>query len=284
MIRKLPVLLFLAAIIAFDAFQQRYYLDTFNLHPEGTRVSILDLMRSHATRWAVYALVHFPLFVLLYRKLREAIIPRGHLFTRIFLVLMVGLVTTLLAISILNISQAGLEFSMASVAHNFLFFFFQKGLAFFMVSAGLVLLMVSIAQKRELLEKHIVIRDLTMEKGRLKDALRGEKDAELHLKVGSREHVIALARIVWIQSDDYCVKVHTESRSYTIRKSLGKLAEELAPYGFVRVHRSAIFNTNYLDYIDYQHSLIKLTNDASVPFSKSGIKALKHTLESVSNH
>ena len=284
MIRKLPVILFLAGVVVFDAFQQKYYLDTFDLHPEGLRLSVLDLLRSHATRWVVYALVHLPLFALLYRRLPAVGALSGRDMLKIAGLLLVGLSTTLVSISVISVLRIEQALSISSIVESLQFFFYQKGLTYLIVSAGLLLLVISMSQKRELDEKQVAIRDLNIERSRLKDALSSEKEAELHMKIGNREHVIALSKIVWIQSDDYCVKVHTDSKSYTVRRSLVKLAEELAPYGFVRIHRSAVLNTNYLDYIDYQNSLIKLTNDASVPFSKSGIKALKHSMESTSDH
>jgi len=59
---------------------------------------------------------------------------------------------------------------------------------------------------------------------------------------GRRSVVIHIADIDWIEAQDYCALVHTRGASYLLRKSIRALEQQLAPRGFVRVHRSAIVN------------------------------------------
>lgn len=54
--------------------------------------------------------------------------------------------------------------------------------------------------------------------------------------------VLRLEEIDWIESADYCVAVHTGSRRYVIRESLGSLERRLPGSRFLRVHRSALVN------------------------------------------
>jgi two-component system LytT family response regulator len=55
-------------------------------------------------------------------------------------------------------------------------------------------------------------------------------------------HRLPIADIVWIEAEDYCTRIHAGDRRPLVRRSMQSLAEELAPAGFLRVHRSAIVN------------------------------------------
>jgi two-component system LytT family response regulator len=46
--------------------------------------------------------------------------------------------------------------------------------------------------------------------------------------------------IVWIESDDYYVRVHSAQGHHLLRASLDRLEERLDPQRFVRVHRKAL--------------------------------------------
>lgn len=56
-------------------------------------------------------------------------------------------------------------------------------------------------------------------------------------------HIVRRAEIDWIEADvPSQVCLHLGERSYAWRKTLTTLEEELAPFGFMRVHRSYIVN------------------------------------------
>jgi two-component system, LytTR family, response regulator len=40
--------------------------------------------------------------------------------------------------------------------------------------------------------------------------------------------------------------MHRESDSYLLRESISVVAEKLKPYGFIRIHRSALVNTSFV--------------------------------------
>ena len=65
---------------------------------------------------------------------------------------------------------------------------------------------------------------------------------QLVVKDGGRTLLIPYDDIVWIEAEDYYVRVHTKSRKALARLSLRALAATLDPRVFVRVHRSAIVN------------------------------------------
>ncbi len=279
-LKQLPILIFILGIVLFDAFQQKYYLDTFDLYPEGIPVSFLALLKGHLIRWAIYLIIHVPVFLLVFKWVRNEAGFDSAFILKTAGVLLASLLVTLIGISVLSLLSFDLPLSLSGLLENFLFFFYQKGLTFLIVSAGLVLFTISIWQRQEIDKKTIEILDLRIEKSQLASRLQNEKEAEItmKLKVGKKLHVISSSEIIWVQSDDYCVKVHTQTKSYSLRKSMKELTEQLSPYGFVRVHRSAIFNTYYLDQIDYQNSIIRLKDHSDVPFSQSGIRALKKVM------
>jgi two-component system LytT family response regulator len=66
--------------------------------------------------------------------------------------------------------------------------------------------------------------------------------ASLTVRDGSRTVVIPARDIVWIEAEDYYVRVHTAARRVLVRRSLRALTAHLDPDTFVRVHRSAIVN------------------------------------------
>lgn len=103
--------------------------------------------------------------------------------------------------------------------------------------------------------------------GRAKDAIRGGSLGEAHrrlrellahlpgagrsddpflsrivVKTGGHVRFVRTADIDWIESADYCVKLHAEGRSHVIRESMTSLEERLDPARFIRIHRGAIVN------------------------------------------
>lgn len=60
------------------------------------------------------------------------------------------------------------------------------------------------------------------------------------VRLGARVVVVPVDQVRWIQSANYCVRLHTEDRSFAIRQSMARLEHQLDPADFIRVHRSAI--------------------------------------------
>jgi len=53
---------------------------------------------------------------------------------------------------------------------------------------------------------------------------------------------LGVEQIDWIESADYCVKIHVGARTHVIREALQRLEQRLDPARFFRAHRSAIVN------------------------------------------
>ena len=64
----------------------------------------------------------------------------------------------------------------------------------------------------------------------------------LVIKTAGRVMLLKVDDIDWIESADYCVRVHSGGRAYMIRDSMGSLEMRLDPTRFFRTSRSAIVN------------------------------------------
>jgi two-component system response regulator LytT len=52
--------------------------------------------------------------------------------------------------------------------------------------------------------------------------------------------------VVVVQAEGNYVSLQRESDSYLLRESISVVAEKLKPYGFIRIHRSALVNTSFV--------------------------------------
>ncbi len=52
--------------------------------------------------------------------------------------------------------------------------------------------------------------------------------------------------VVAVQAEGNYVSLQRESDSYLLRESISIVAEKLKPYGFIRIHRSALVNTSFV--------------------------------------
>ena len=55
--------------------------------------------------------------------------------------------------------------------------------------------------------------------------------------------------VVAVQAEGNYVSLQRESDSYLLRESISRVAEKLKPYGFIRIHRSALVNTTFVEEI-----------------------------------
>jgi DNA-binding LytR/AlgR family response regulator len=69
------------------------------------------------------------------------------------------------------------------------------------------------------------------------------------IKVRGKFLFVHAGDIVSIQAEGNYVSVQRESASYLLRESISQLAEKLEPYGFIRIHRSVLVNTSFVEEI-----------------------------------
>src|SRR6202021_3987371 len=53
--------------------------------------------------------------------------------------------------------------------------------------------------------------------------------------------------VVAVHAEGNYVSLQRESDSYLLRESISMVAEKLKPYGFIRIHRSALVNTSFVE-------------------------------------
>ncbi|MEQ8629327.1 LytTR family DNA-binding domain-containing protein [Ekhidna sp.] len=279
--RRTSILLgaFIIGLIFFDAAQQKYYLDTFDLEPNGP-VAFGELLSNHLIRWLIWLVVSIPVLFFAWNKVfnKERISNKNWIVIGCLVLL-----STLLSITLVSLQSIfSQNLSLAAFSEFFQFFTYQKGLTFLMASILFIGLLYNHSKLKTIDEQSIEIKTLKKVTSDLQEVLSQEEKPHLNVKTGYKLKPIALEDIVWIQSDDYCVKIHTADKTFTLRQSLKALEDKLAPFRFIRIHRSALLNLNYLDQVNFDTAHVRLVNDHEIPYSKSGIKSLKEYMKNLS--
>lgn len=77
---------------------------------------------------------------------------------------------------------------------------------------------------------------------RLTRRARPDDAARLAIRDGHRSHFVPVRDILWVESFGNYARVYTPRERFIHRATMAQLAEQLAPHGFARIHRSAIVN------------------------------------------
>ncbi len=272
------LILFIIGLIFFDAAQQKYYLETFDLSPGGN-ISFVELLSNHLIRWALWAVVAIPFGLFIWRKYLKISQPSNREWAIISLLIGISTMVSLGLISFHSlISQ---QVGMDEFGSFYLFFVFQKGLTFMMATMLFALLLFNHSKVRTISEQGIEIKNLKRTTSNLQEALNRDETPHLNVKTGYKLKPVPLEDIIWIQSDDYCVKIHTQEKVFTLRQSLKTLEKKLAPFRFIRIHRTALLNLDYLDQVNFETAKVRLLNETELPYSKTGIKSLKERMKDV---
>lgn len=94
--------------------------------------------------------------------------------------------------------------------------------------------------------------------------------------------LIPVHSIEWIEASDYYSSLHVKQRTYLLRESLSDLEQKLDPKCFVRVHRSALVNLDYLQEIHREgvrEGTVTLASGTSIRISKAGRQRLRAFVE-----
>lgn len=269
---------FLLLIILFDAFQQYYYLTNFDIVENRSEILFTNLFQTHFIRWLVWAASAIPLSLFSWKIFSNTKmdIPVST-WLKIFIAGFLCWILAIVSISLISIS--GISFSINGFSETLLFFTVQKGITFLFAYCVLVLILFNKSKEQVIDAQWLEIKNLKTD-----SSASGTQNLnpQVSIKIGNRVKLISLNEVTWIESDDYCVKIHTQHKSYSLRKSLKSLEEQLAPFQFVRVHRGALLNLGYLDQVDFEQSVIKLQDSSELPLSKSGAQVLRKTLKASS--
>lgn len=280
---SLLILFFLLVLIVFDAAQQKYYIDAFGLSEEP--ISLTFLLKTQFVRWLVWLVFAIPLGWVSWRKLTADEKLKSTDRVKLFALVLLCIALSIPIISLISIWSQELALSKAIFQEFMLFFAFQKGLTFFMAYSALILLLKNQADhfKMGIQEKEISsLRDTSARLSRTIEDLDGGREPSISIKTGSRLTPIPIGKIIWIQADDYCVRLHTQDRTHTLRKSMRKLEDELKNFGFLRIHRAALINLKFLDQVNFDSSTIHLKDASELPLSKSGARVLKKRMHKLS--
>jgi two-component system LytT family response regulator len=94
-------------------------------------------------------------------------------------------------------------------------------------------------------------------------------------------HVIPVAKIDYIESQDDYVSVRSGGRSHLKEQPLGELEAELDPGVFVRIHRRYLLNVSRLAKIETgltDSRVAVLTDGTQLPISRTGYARLREFL------
>ena len=109
---------------------------------------------------------------------------------------------------------------------------------------------------------------------------RGTID-RMFIKTGNRIDVIAVTDIIHIEAEDDYVEVFTADKKLLKKETMNYLEKSLPRNIFIRVHRSSIINTNYIQKLEKygkESYLVILKDGTRVNVSKSRVKELKEQL------
>ena len=80
-------------------------------------------------------------------------------------------------------------------------------------------------------------------------ALAKPQSLRVAIKVRGKILFINLGDMVSVQAKGKCVLLQQNASSYLLRESISVVAERLATHGFIRIHRSALVNTSFVEEI-----------------------------------
>jgi len=98
------------------------------------------------------------------------------------------------------------------------------------------------------------------------------KPDKLLIKKKGKEFVVSLDQISTIESGGNYIYIHTNNQVYPMRSTMNKMQEKLDAKQFIRVHRSYIVNSNFIQEIltiNHQEYKIKLKNNECIPLSRN---------------
>jgi DNA-binding LytR/AlgR family response regulator len=79
------------------------------------------------------------------------------------------------------------------------------------------------------------------------EVIAKRESPRIAIKAKGRILFLNLAEIVAVQAEGNYVSLLHRSSTYLLRGSLSSMAEKLKPYGFIRIHRSAVVNISAVE-------------------------------------
>jgi two-component system, LytTR family, response regulator len=101
------------------------------------------------------------------------------------------------------------------------------------------------------------------------------------VRTGTKIQIIPVHEIIYLESDDDYVKIHTEKGAFLKNRTMHFFEQTLDPGQFVRVHRSFMVQVQHITRIDpYQKEtyLAVLHSGTRIPVSRTGYSRLREVL------
>ncbi|MEL6810688.1 MAG: LytTR family DNA-binding domain-containing protein [Bacteroidota bacterium] len=270
------VLVMLILAITFQTFQQLFYIRRFQLI---TDITFMDVLKNQSFRWIIWMLLGIPLYLYFKRTVHSDDRKLRTYLKEIALI--VGLI--ILNISIISAIQLianGDPITLENFfSEYFLFFLFQKAPIYTLGYIAISVILYLYFTNEQLQIQILGLADVRKINEELYQQLRAYNDDKtkvLNIKIGNKRKIIPVEDILWIEADDYCVKVHlTSGQNYIMRSSLKSLEQKLtAP--FIRVHRKAIVNMSMAEELTTSHTpRLILKDKIEIPVSKSHLKVVR---------
>lgn len=135
------------------------------------------------------------------------------------------------------------------------------------------------ALKSAAIQKQLV--DLLHEYRQMCDS-KASGDDRFAIQSGGRTVFVDLKEVIWFEAAEHYVQIHTKSKSIICRESMTNLEMRLDPNRFIRVHRSAIVNTYFVEELyaigKSAHEL-RLRTGKRLRVSHAGLKKLRQNLD-----
>jgi DNA-binding LytR/AlgR family response regulator len=80
-------------------------------------------------------------------------------------------------------------------------------------------------------------------------ALAKPQSLRVAIKVRGKILFIHLGDVITVQAKGKCVRLQQNASSYLLRQSISVVAERLETHGFIRIHRSVLVNTSFVEEI-----------------------------------
>ena len=231
------------AFVVFEAFQQLFYAENFN-NGVPMDVTFSEVLKGGMLRWGLWLATSVGLVY----YVSKSPIRSGYIIRQIFQ-----------------------------------FYFFHKAPIVF-VFLVVVILLVHFFQYKSEIEVYIQeLGDLENTNSKLYKQIKSTESnvmdtaKVIQVRVGNRSQIVPLEHIVWIEADDYCVKIHDQKgKAYTLRNSLKSLEEKLPSDYFQRIHRRSIVNLKFVERIEWGASAsVTMQNGPELPLAQSRIKSVK---------
>ncbi|MEP0263563.1 LytTR family DNA-binding domain-containing protein [Dokdonia sp.] len=261
--------------IAFETAQQLYYINRYDI-TEG--VTFLELLRGQSYRWLIWMGLGFFLFN--YSREHKHEPNTSSYYVKLALCILGLVILNIFIISVLQMIHNEETFSVA-VFYNeyFQFYIFQKAPMYTLGYIAITVVLHLYFTNEELqVQVHQLAEVKTINTSLYEklSAYTDDKASVVTIKIGNKRRVIPVAHICWIEADDYCVKVHTnDGESLSMRSSLKALEEKLG-VNFLRVHRKAIVNMDFVKELKLTNPpRICLFNQDEIHVSKSQLKNVR---------